>query len=414
MGADNARRARDGRDGHDFMSAASRTRDLARTDRDRYPEIREGVRAVCAQFPDEYFRKVDAERGYPDEFATALMKAGWLSAMIPEHYGGSGLGLGPASVIAEEINRCGANAGAVHGQMYNMGTLLRHGSEAQKRKYLPPIARGELRIQSMAVTEPTTGSDTTKLRTTAVRKGDRYVVNGQKTFISRVLHSDLMILLARTTPVSDVTKRSDGMSIFIVDLRDALGHGLTASSIANLVNHETNALFFDDLEVPAENLIGEEGQGFRYLLDGLNAERTLIAAECIGDGCWFIDRAVRYANERVVFDRPIGKNQGVQFPIAEAYVDIEAANLMRYRACDMFDAGEACGAEANMAKHLAAKASWEAANVCMQTYGGFGFASEYDVERKFRETRLYQVAPISTNMILAYIAEHVLGLPRSY
>ena len=387
---------------------------ISRPRADRYPEIREGVRAVCALFPDEYFRKIDGERGYPDEFVAALMKAGWLSAMIPEDYGGSGLGLGPASVIAEEINRCGANAGAVHGQMYNMGTLLRHGSEAQKRRYLPGVARGELRIQSMAVTEPTTGSDTTKLRTTAVRKGDRYVVNGQKVFVSRVLHSDMMIVLARTTPLSEVTERADGMSIFIVDLREALGHGLTASPIANLVNHETNALFFDDLEVPAENLIGEDGKGFRYLLDGLNAERALIAAECIGDGYWFIDRAVRYANERVVFDRPIGKNQGVQFPIAEAYIEIEAANLMRYRACDLFDAGEASGAEANMAKHLAAKASWEAANVCMQTYGGFGFASEYDVERKFRETRLYQVAPISTNMIFAYIAEHVLGLPRSY
>lgn len=394
------------------MIAISRTRDF--THADRYPEIREGVRAACAQFPDEYFRKVDAERRYPEEFVAALMKAGWLSSMIPEEYGGSGLGLGPASVIAEEINRCGANSGAVHGQMYNMGTLLRHGSEAQKRRYLPAIAQGALRIQSMAVTEPATGSDTTRLRTTAIRKGDRYVVNGQKAFISRVLHSDLMILLARTTPLSDVPKRSDGMSIFIVDLREALGHGLTASPIANLVNQETSALFFDNLEIPAENLIGEEGQGFRYLLDGLNAERTLIAAECIGDGYWFIDRAVRYANERVVFDRPIGKNQGVQFPIAEAYIEVEAASLMRYRACELFDADEACGAEANMAKHLAAKASWEAANVCMQTYGGFGFASEYDVERKFRETRLYQVAPISTNMIFAYIAEHVLGLPRSY
>jgi acyl-CoA dehydrogenase len=381
---------------------------------DRHPEIREAIRALCAGYPDEYFRRIDAERAYPEAFVDALIGAGWLAAMIPEAYGGAGLGLCEASVILEEINRCGGNAGAVHGQMYNMGTLLRHGNDAQKRAYLPQIAQGGLRIQAMAVTEPSAGTDTTKIRTTAVRRGDRYVVNGQKVFISRVRHSDLMILLARTTPVAEVKKRSEGLSIFIVDLRDAVGHGLTVRPIANLVNHETNELFFDHLEVPAENLIGEEGRGFRYILDGLNAERTLIAAECIGDGYWFVDRAVKYANERVVFDRPIGKNQGVQFPIAEAYIEIEAANLMRYRACDLFDADKACGAEANMAKHLAAKASWEAANVCMQTYGGFGFASEYDVERKFRETRLYQVAPISTNMIFAYVAEHVLGLPRSY
>jgi acyl-CoA dehydrogenase len=381
---------------------------------DRHQDIRDAVRALCARFPDTYFRQVDAEHGYPDAFVEALMRAGWLSAMIPEAYGGTGLGLGPASVIMEEINRCGGNAGAVHGQMYNMGTVLRHGSEAQKRRYLPAIAEGRLRIQSMAVTEPTTGTDTTKIKTTAVRKGDRYVVNGQKVWISRVQHSDLMILLARTTPLAEVRKRSDGMSIFIVDLRDAIGHGLTVRPIANLVNHETNELFFDNLEVPAENLIGEEGRGFRYILDGLNAERTLIAAECIGDGYWFVERAVKYANERVVFDRPIGRNQGVQFPIAEAHIEIEAANLMRFRACDLFDAGEPCGAEANMAKYLAAKASWEAANVCMQTHGGFGFANEYDIERKFRETRLYQVAPISTNLIFAYIAEHVLGLPRSF
>ena len=380
----------------------------------RHQEIRDAIRALCAQFPDEYFRRIDAERGYPDAFVDALMAAGWLSAMIPEAYGGAGLGLGAASVILEEINRCGGNAGAVHGQMYNMGTLLRHGSEAQKRRYLPQIAEGRLRIQSMAVTEPSTGTDTTKIRTTAVRRGDRYVVDGQKVWISRVQHSDLMILLARTTPFADVARRSHGMSIFIVDLRDAVGNGLTVRPIRNLVNHETNELFFDNLEIPAENLIGEEGQGFRYLLDGLNAERTLIAAECIGDGYWFVDRAVKYANARIVFDRPIGRNQGVQFPIAEAYIEIEAANLMRQRACDRFDAGEACGAEANMAKHLAAKASWEAANVCMQTHGGFGFAAEYDIERKFRETRLYQVAPISTNMIFAYVAEHVLGLPRSF
>ena len=381
---------------------------------DPHHGIREAVRALCARFPDEYFRRVDAERGYPDAFVDALIGAGWLAAMIPEAYGGTGLGLGAASVIMEEINRCGGNAGAVHGQMYNMGTLLRHGSDAQKRAYLPQIAAGTLRIQSMAVTEPTTGTDTTKIRTTAVRNGDRYVVNGQKVWISRVLHSDLMILLARTTPLAEVTKRSEGMSIFIVDLREAIGHGLTVRPIANLVNHETNELFFDDLEIPAANLIGDEGQGFRYLLDGLNAERTLIAAECIGDGYWFVERAVKYANSRVVFERPIGMNQGVQFPIAEAHIEIDAANLMRFRACELFDAGAPCGAEANMAKYLAAKASWQAANVCLQTYGGFGFATEYDIERKFRETRLYQVAPVSTNMILAYVAEHVLGLPRSF
>ena len=381
---------------------------------DAHQEIRDAIRALCVQFPDEYFRRIDAERGYPDAFVDALMAAGWLAAMIPETYGGAGLGLGAASVILEEINRCGGNAGAVHGQMYNMGTLLRHGSEAQKRRYLPKVAEGKLRIQSMAVTEPTTGSDTTKIRTTAVRRGDRYIVNGQKVWISRVQHSDLMILLARTTPLADVKKRSEGMSIFIVDLRDAVGHGLTVRPIRNLVNHETNELFFDNVEIPAENLIGDEGQGFRYILDGLNAERTLIAAECIGDGYWFVDRAVKYANTRVVFDRPIGRNQGVQFPIAESYIEIEAANLMRYRACELFDAGKPCGAEANMAKHLAAKASWEAANVCLQTHGGFGFASEYDIERKFRETRLYQVAPISTNLILSYVGEHVLGMPRSF
>ena len=381
---------------------------------DPHQDLREAIRALCAQFPDEYFRRVDAERGYPEAFVDALIRAGWLAAMIPEEYGGTSLGLGAASVIMEEINRCGGNAGAVHGQMYNMGTLLRHGSDAQKRRYLPPIAEGKLRIQSMAVTEPTAGSDTTKIRTTAVRKGDRYVVNGQKVWISRVQHSDLMILLARTTPLAEVGKRSEGLSIFLVDLRDAIGHGLTVQPIRNLVNHETNELFFDNLEIPAENLIGEEGRGFKYILDGLNAERTLIAAECIGDGYWFVDRAVKYANSRVVFDRPIGMNQGVQFPIAESHIEIEAANLMRFRACDLFDAGESCGAEANMAKYLAAKASWEAANACLQTHGGFGFATEYDIERKFRETRLYQVAPVSTNMIFAYIAEHVLGLPRSF
>jgi acyl-CoA dehydrogenase len=381
---------------------------------DAFGDIRDGVRALCADFPDEYFRRLDAARAYPEDFVDALTRAGWLAAMVPQEYGGSGLGLAEASVIMEEINRCGGNAGACHGQMYNMSTLLLHGSDAQKREYLPKIARGELRLQSMGVTEPSTGTDTTNLKTTAVRRGDRYVVNGQKVWISRIQHSDLMILLARTTPLAEVAKRSQGMSIFLVDLRDAIGHGLTVRPIANMVNHETNELYFEDLEIPAENLIGEEGRGFRYILDGLNAERTLIAAECIGDGYWFVERARRYASERIVFDRPIGQNQGVQFPIAETFMEVEAANLMRFRACELFDAGKPCGAEANMAKHLAAKASWEAANVCLQTHGGFGFADEFDVERKFRETRLYQVAPISTNLVYAYIAEHVLGLPRSY
>jgi acyl-CoA dehydrogenase len=379
-----------------------------------YQDIREAVRALCAEFPAEYFRKVDEARAYPEEFVTALTQAGWLAALIPEEYGGSGLGLTEASVIMEEINRAGGNSGACHGQMYNMGTLLRHGSKAQKELYLPKIASGELRLQSMAVTEPTTGTDTTKIKTTAVRKGDRYVINGQKVWISRIQHSDLMILLARTTPLSEVTKKSEGMSIFVVDLREAIGKGLTVQPILNMVNHETNELFFENLEIPAENLIGEEGKGFKYILDGLNAERTLIAAECIGDGYWFIDKVTKYVNEREVFGRPIGQNQGVQFPIAKAYVNIEAANLMRYKACALFDAHQACGAEANMAKMLAADASWEAANACLQFHGGFGFAAEYDVERKFRETRLYQVAPISTNLILAYIGEHVLGMPRSF
>ncbi|NIO39610.1 MAG: acyl-CoA dehydrogenase [Burkholderiales bacterium] len=380
----------------------------------RYDDIRDGVRALCAQFPDEYHRRIDTARAYPDEFVKALTEAGWLAAMIPQDFGGSGLGLAEASVIMEEINRSGGNAGACHGQMYNMSTLLRHGSEAQKREYLPKIARGELRLQSMGVTEPTTGTDTTNIRTVAVKKGDHYVVNGQKVWISRIQHSDLMILLARTTPIDEVRKKSEGMSIFIVDLRQALKSGLTIRPIANMVNHETNELFFDDMEIPAENLIGEEGKGFRYILDGLNAERVLIAAECIGDGYWFVDRARRYAGDRIVFGRPIGQNQGVQFPIAEAYIEVEAANLMRWKACKLFDAGQPCGAEANMAKYLAAKASWEAANVCLQSHGGFGFAAEYDIERKFRETRLYQVAPISTNLILSYVAEHVLGLPRSF
>ena len=379
-----------------------------------HQEIRDAVRALCAGFPDEYHRQIDDARGYPEAFVDALTKAGWLAAMIPQEYGGSGLGLTEASVIMEEINRCGGNSGACHGQMYNMGTLLRHGSEAQKRAYLPKIASGELRLQSMGVTEPGTGTDTTKIKTVAVKKGDRYVVNGQKVWISRVQHSDLMILLARTTPLAEVKKKSEGMSIFIVDLREAVGKAMTVRPIRNMVNHETNELFFDNLEIPAENLIGEEDKGFRYILDGLNAERTLIAAECIGDGYWFIDRVSRYTKERVVFGRPIAQNQGVQFPIAEAYIEVEAANLMRWKACELFDAGQPCGAEANMAKYLAAKASWEAANSCLQFHGGFGFAAEYDVERKFRETRLYQVAPISTNLILSYVAEHILGMPRSF
>lgn len=383
-------------------------------DNDPYAEIRSAVRALCAQFPDEYFRKIDAERGYPVEFVEALTAAGWLAALIPQEYGGSGLTLAEASVIMEEINRSGGNSGACHGQMYVMNVLVRHGSEAQRRTYLPKIAAGELRMQSMAVTEPTTGTDTTRLKTMAVRKGDRYVINGQKVWISRVQHSDLIVLLARTTPLAEVQRKSDGLSVFLVDVREALGKGMSLRPIPNMVNHETNEVFFDNLEVPASQLIGEEGKGFKYILDGLNAERVLIAAECIGDAYWFVDRATRYANERIVFDRPIGKNQGVQFPIAESYIETEAASLMRFRACELYDAQQPCGAEANMAKYLAAKASWEAANACLQTHGGFGFAAEYDVERKFRETRLYQVAPISTNLILSYIAEHELGLPRSY
>ncbi len=381
---------------------------------DEYQDIRDAVQALCAEFPDEYHRKIDEARGYPEDFVDALTRAGWMAALIPEQYGGSGLGLTEASIIMEEINRAGGNSGALHGQMYNMNTLVRHGSEAQREKYLPLIASGELRLQSMGVTEPTTGTDTTRIKTTAVKKDGRYVINGQKVWISRVQHSDLMILLARTTPLSEVTKKTEGMSIFLVDIKEAMKSGMEVRPILNMVNHETNELFFDNLEIPEENLIGEEGKGFKYILTGLNAERTLIAAECIGDGYWFTDRVVNYVKERVVFGRPIGQNQGVQFPIAEAYIEIEAANLMRYEACRRYDAHLDCGAQANMAKYLAAKASWEAANACIQFHGGFGFACEYDVERKFRETRLYQVAPISTNLILSYVAEHVLGLPRSF
>jgi acyl-CoA dehydrogenase len=381
---------------------------------DEFQELREAVRALCARFPLTYFREVDRAGGYPDAFVAALTGAGWLAALIPQDYGGAGLGLAQASVIMEEINRAGANAGACHGQMYNMGTLLRHGSAEQKARWLPRIASGELSLQAMGVTEPEAGSDTTSIRTTAVRRGDRWVVHGQKVWISRVRHSDLMILLARTTPLAEVARKGEGLSLFLVDLREAIGRGLEVRPIANMVGHDTNELFMDGLEIPAENLIGREGQGFRHILDGLNAERALIAGECVGDGRWFVAKAAAYANERRVFGRPIGQNQGVQFPIARAHVNVEAASLMRFEACRRFDAGLPCGAQANMAKLLAADASWEAANVCLQTHGGYGFAVEYDVERKFRETRLYQVAPISTNLILAYVAEHVLGLPRSF
>jgi acyl-CoA dehydrogenase len=379
-----------------------------------FQEYRQAIRDLCGRFDSQYWQEVDGRAGYPDAFVKALTDAGWLAALIPEQYGGGGLSVTEASVILEEINRSGANSGACHAQMYIMGALLRHGSEAQKRQYLPAIASGALRLQSFAVTEPTTGTDTTKTRTTATRSGDRYIINGQKVWISRIQHSDLMLLLARTTPLAEITKKTEGLSIFLVDLRDAERQGMTVRPIKNMVNHETNEVFFDNFEVPAGNLIGEEGKGFRYILDGMNAERILIAAECIGDGYWFIDKARGYSNERVVFDRPIGRNQGVQFPIARAYANVRAADLMRYEAARLFDAGQPSGAEANLAKLLAADASWEAGNACLQTFGGFGFAVEYDVERKFRETRLYQVAPISTNLILSFIGEHVLGMPRSF
>ena len=382
--------------------------------RDDFPEIRDAIRALVGEFGDAYFREVDEARAYPQAFVEALTTAGWMAALIPESYGGAGLGLTEASIIMEEINRAGGNSGACHGQMYNMNTLLRHGSEEQKRRFLPEIAAGRLRLQSMAVTEPTTGTNTTELKTRAEKRGDTYVVSGQKVWISRIQHSDLMILLARTTPLDQVKKKADGLSIFLVDLHQAIGHGMEIRPIRNMVNHETNEVFLDGLELPADSLIGEEGKGFRYILDGLNAERALIAAECIGDGYWFVERAVQYGSERVVFDRPIAKNQGVQFPIAQAYMEVRAADLMRYEACRLFDAHQPCGAEANMAKHLAAESSWKAANACMQTHGGFGFAAEYDVERKFRETRLYQVAPISANLILSFVGEHVLGMPRSF
>jgi acyl-CoA dehydrogenase len=379
-----------------------------------HADLRHAVRDLCSRYPDAYWRDLDTRREYPQDFVRALTHAGYLAALIPEQYGGSGLGITEASVILEEINRSGGNAGACHAQMYIMGTLLRHGSDAQKRQYLPKIAGGELRLQAFGVTEPTTGSDTTQIKTTAVRRGDRYVVNGQKVWISRAEHSDLMLLLVRTTPLPEVTKKTEGLSTLLVDLRQDTGRGLTIRPIRTMMNHATTEVFFDNFEVPVENLIGAEGHGFRYLLDGLNAERILIAAECVGDGRWLLDRACRYARERIVFGRPIGQNQGIQFPIARAYVNVEAADLMRMKAASLFDAGRPCGAEANMAKLLAADASWEAANVAVQTHGGFGFAEDYDIERKFRETRLYQVAPISTNLILAFIGEKVLRLPRSY
>ena len=377
-------------------------------------ELREAVSQLCHRFGVEYWRKLDETATYPEAFVQALTDAGWLAALIPEQFGGSGLGVTEASIILEEINHSGGNSGACHAQMYIMGTLLRHGSEEQKQRYLPKIASGELRLQSFGVTEPSVGTDTTKIKTTAVRKGDHYVVNGQKVWTSRVQHSDLMLLLARTTALDQVKKKSEGLSVFLVDMKEAIDNGLTVVPIRNMPNHETNELFFDDVIVPAENLIGEQGRGFRYILDGMNAERILIAAECIGDGHWFIEKATAYARERVVFDRPIGQNQGVQFPIARAHVNVEAADLMRFKAADLFDNHESCAAEANMAKLLGADASWEAANVALQTHGGFGFAAEYDIERKFRETRLYQVAPISTNLILSYIGEHVLRMPRSF
>jgi acyl-CoA dehydrogenase len=379
-----------------------------------HADIRQAVRDVCGAFDSAYWQKVEESSGYPEAFVQALTQAGWLAALIPEEFGGAGVSLAEASVILEEINRSGANSGACHAQMYTMGALLRHGSPEQKRRYLPKIASGELRLQSFAVTEPTTGTDTTKTKTFAEKREDRYIVNGQKVWISRVQHSDLMLLLARTTPFPHIRKKTEGLSLFLVDVRESLGKGLIVQPIRNMVNHETNEVFFDNVEVPAGNLIGEEGQGFSYILDGMNAERILIAAECIGDGYWFIDKARMYANERIVFDRPIGQNQGIQFPIAQAYANVRAADLMRYEAARLFDTRQHCGSEANMAKLLAADASWQAANVCLQTHGGYGFAAEYDVERKFRETRLYQVAPISTNLILSYLGEHVLGMPRSF
>jgi acyl-CoA dehydrogenase len=379
-----------------------------------FPEIRDSVRRLCADFPGSYWQAKDRDRAYPVEFVRALTEAGFLSVLIPEHYGGSGLGLGAATAILEEIHRSGCNGGACHAQMYVMGTVLKHGSDAQKEQYLPRVASGELRLQAFGVTEPTSGTDTTRIRTFARKERDEYVISGQKIWISRAEHSDLMVLLVRTTPRENCAKSSDGMSVLLVDMREAVGNGLTIRPIRTMLNHATTALFFDDLRVPAANLIGEEGKGFRYILSGMNAERILIASECIGDGQFFIDRASAYASERQVFGRTIGENQGVQFPIARAHVQLSAAALMVDKAAALFDAGENCGTEANMAKMLASEASWYAADQCLQTHGGFGFAEEYDIERKFRETRLYQTAPISTNLILSHVATHALGLPKSF
>ena len=385
------------------------------TGEESFPEIRQSVRALCARFPGSYWRELDRERRYPTEFVKALTEAGMLAVLIPEEYGGSGLGISAAAAILEEIHKSGGNGAACHAQMYTMGTILRHGSAAQKQRWLPGIASGDRRLQAFGVTEPTAGTDTTAIRTTAVRQGnDRYVVNGQKVWTSRAEHSDLMLLLARTTPREQVKKRTEGLSVFVVDMREGLKRGLSIRPIRAMINHATTEVFFDNLEVPADHLLGEEGKGFSYILDGMNAERILIASECIGDARWFIDKATEYAKSRVVFGRPIGQNQGVQFPIAKAYAASEAAALMVREAMRLFEAGKPCGPQANMAKMLAADSSWAAADMCLQTHGGFGFAEEYDVERKFRETRLYQVAPISTNLILSYLAEHVLGLPRSY
>ncbi|MBX6764213.1 MAG: acyl-CoA/acyl-ACP dehydrogenase [Rubrobacteraceae bacterium] len=379
-----------------------------------HEKLRQSVREVCARFGEEYWRELDERREYPEEFVRAMTESGLLAALIPGEYGGLGMTLAEASVILEEVNRSGGNAQPAHAQMYVMGTLLRHGSEEQKREYLPKIASGELRLQAFGVTEPGAGTDTTSIETFARKEGDRYVINGRKIYISRVQHSDMMVLLARTTPREQVRKKSEGLSVFLVDLREAVGNGLTVKPRRVMINNETNELVFEDLEVPAQNLLGEEGKGFRYILDGMNAERILIAAECIGNGRWFVEKATERAKERVVFGRPIGENQGVQFPIARAHVDVEAADLMRFRAAELFDRGEPCGAEANMSLLLAADAAWKAANVALQTFGGYGFDTAYHIERKFRETRLFQVAPISTNLILSYVAEHVLGLPRSF
>jgi len=377
-----------------------------------HQEYREAVRDLCARFDSAYWQEVEGRGGYPEAFVQALTDAGWLSALVPEPYGGGGLSVTEASVILEEINRSGANSGACHAQMYIMGALVRHGSEEQKRQYLPAIASGALRLQSFAVTEPTTGTDTTRTRTFAARAGDKYIVNGQKVWISRIQHSDLMLLLARTTPADQVRRKTDGLSVFLFDLRQA--QGLEVRPLRMMMNHSTSALFFDNMEIPAESLIGEEGRGFSYILDGMNAERILVASDSVGDGRWFVEKAVAYSNQRVIFGRPIGANQGVQFPIAKAHMAVEAAELMRNKAAALFDAGQPCGPEANMAKYLSAEAAWEAANACVDCHGGYGFAEEYDIERKFREARLYKTAPINQNLVTAYIAEHVLGLPRSY